>query len=60
MWPTVKEGSWIGSKDLWDLVLVLPLTPIVTLGSCFSSSLALFAHLQNEDVEIETLRALLA
>lgn len=46
-------------KDVWDLVLVLPLSPIVTLDSCFSSSLALFPHLQNEDVEIETLRALL-
>lgn len=40
-------------EDNWDLVLLLPLTPIVTLDSCSSSTDSLFLHLQNEDVEIE-------
>lgn len=42
----VKERPWTGSKDNWDLVLVLSLTPIVTLDSC-SSSLVLCFFIYN-------------
>lgn len=56
----VKERPWTGSKDSWGLVLVLPLTPIVTLGSCSSSLVLCFLILQYEDVDGRALRALLA
>lgn len=32
----------MGSKDTWDLVLILPLTPIVTLEFCSSSVVLCF------------------